>query len=50
MKEVKWAGHVAHIGAKRNACTFLAGKRVGKRPIETSRRKWEDIKIDGGRA
>jgi hypothetical protein len=37
-----WAGHVAHMGQKRNAYRIFVGKPVGKRPLERSRRRWED--------
>jgi hypothetical protein len=42
-----WAGHVARMGANRNACMLLVGKPVGKRPLERPRRRWVDnIRID----
>jgi hypothetical protein len=42
-----WAGHVARIGAKRNAYRFLVGKPEGKRPLGRPRSRWEDnIKMD----
>jgi hypothetical protein len=44
---VGWAGHVARMGAKRNACRTLVGKPEGKRPLGIPRRRWVDnIKID----
>jgi hypothetical protein len=39
---MRWAGHVARIGKKRNAYNFLVGKSEGKRPLERHRRRWED--------
>jgi hypothetical protein len=30
-RRMKWAGHVARMGAKRNACRILVGKAEGKR-------------------
>jgi hypothetical protein len=44
-RRMRWAGHVARIGEKRDACRILAGKPEGKRPL--GRRKWEgNIKVD----
>jgi hypothetical protein len=46
-RRMRWAVHVARMGAKRNACGILVGKPEGKRPLERSRRRWVDkIKID----
>jgi hypothetical protein len=46
-KRVRWAGHVARMGEKRNAYRLLVGKPEGKRSLERPRRKWVDnIKID----
>jgi hypothetical protein len=30
---MRWAGHVARMGEKRNAYRLLAGKPKGKRPL-----------------
>jgi len=35
-------GHVARIGNMRNAYKVLVRKPGGKRPLEISRRRWED--------
>jgi hypothetical protein len=44
---MRWAGHVARMGAKMNAYRKLVGKPEGKRPLGRSRRRWVDnIKID----
>jgi hypothetical protein len=44
---VKWAGHEARMGEKRNACRILVGKQKVKRQLLRTRRKWVDnIKID----
>jgi hypothetical protein len=44
---MRWAGHVARIGEKRNAYRILGGKPEGKRPLGRSRRRWVDnIKMD----
>jgi hypothetical protein len=46
-RRVKWAGHVARIGERRNACRILVGKPERKRPLGRPRRRWVDsIKID----
>jgi hypothetical protein len=38
-RRAKWAGHVASIGARRNAYRVLVGKAKGNRPLERPRRK-----------
>ena len=44
---MRWAGHIARMGERRDVCRVLVGKREGKRPLGSPRRKWEDnIKID----
>jgi hypothetical protein len=44
---MRWAGHVARLGEKRNAYRILVGKPEGKRPLERLRRRWEDnIRMD----
>ena len=44
---MRWAGHVARMGARRGVYTVLVGKREGKRPLGKTRHRWEDnIKID----
>jgi hypothetical protein len=44
---MKWEGHVAQMGEKRNACRILVGKLEGKRPLGRSRCRWVDnIKLD----
>jgi hypothetical protein len=46
-KMMRWAGHVARMGEKRNAYKILIGKLEGKRPRRRPRRRWEDnIKLD----
>jgi hypothetical protein len=48
-KMMRWAGHVARTGDKRNACRLLVGKPEGKRPLGRPRRRWVDnIKMDLG--
>jgi hypothetical protein len=41
-KKMRWAGNIAHMGAKRNAYRLLVGKPEGKRPLGRPRRKWVD--------
>jgi hypothetical protein len=46
-RRMKWAGHVARMEEKRNACKRLVGKPEGKRPLRRPRRRWVDnIKTD----
>jgi hypothetical protein len=47
MKKTKWAGHAARTGERKGAYRVSVGKPERRRPIERSRRKWEDnIKMD----
>jgi hypothetical protein len=39
---MRWAGHVARMGEKRNAYRILVGKLEGKRPLRGPRRRWVD--------
>jgi hypothetical protein len=46
-RRMRWAGHVTGVEERRGANWVLVGKREGKRPLGTRRRKWEDnIKMD----
>jgi hypothetical protein len=46
-RRMKWAGHVARMGPKRNTYKILVGKPEGKRPLKRPRRRWVDnIKMD----
>jgi hypothetical protein len=46
-RRMRWAGHVARMGKKRNAYRVLVGKPEGNRPLGRPRRRWEDnIKMD----
>jgi hypothetical protein len=46
-RRMRWAGHVARMGEKRNLYRLLVGKPEGKRPLGRPRRRWIDnIKID----
>jgi hypothetical protein len=45
-KRMRLADHVAHMGAKRNACMVLMRKLDGKRPLRRPRCRWEhNVKI-----
>ena len=37
-----WAGHVAHMGERRDTYRVLVEKLEGKRPLGRPRRRWED--------
>jgi hypothetical protein len=39
---IRWAGHVAGMGEKRNVYRLLVGKPEGKRPLGRPRRRWID--------
>jgi hypothetical protein len=46
-RRMRWAGHVARMGEKRNAYRLLVGKSEGKRPLGKPRRRWVDnIRMD----
>jgi hypothetical protein len=46
-RKMRWAGHMARIGVKRNVYRLLVGKPKGKRPLGRQRRRWMDnIKMD----
>jgi hypothetical protein len=36
---MKWAGHMARLGEKRNACRILVGNPEGKRPLGRTKHK-----------
>jgi hypothetical protein len=42
LRRMRWAGHVARLGEKRNVYRLLAGKPEGKRPLGRPRCKWMD--------
>ena len=45
-RRMRWVGHVARTGERRGAYRVLVGEPEGKRPLERSRRRWQDtIKI-----
>jgi hypothetical protein len=41
-RRIRWAGHVARMGEKRNAYRILVGKPEGKRSLGRPRRRWVD--------
>jgi hypothetical protein len=46
-RRMRWAGHVARMGEKRNVYRLLVGKPEGKTPLGRPRRRWIDnIKMD----
>jgi hypothetical protein len=46
-RRMRWVGHVARMGEKRNAYTILVGKSEGNSPLGRPRRRWVDnIKMD----
>jgi hypothetical protein len=48
-RRMRWAGHAAQIGAKRNTYRILVGEPEGKRPLRRPKRRWVDkIKMDLG--
>jgi hypothetical protein len=48
-RRMRWTGHVARMGEKRNVCRLLVGKPEGKRPLRRPRRRWVDnIRMDLG--
>jgi hypothetical protein len=46
-RRMRWAGHVARMGEKRNAYGILVVNPEGKRPLGRPRRRWvENIEMD----
>ena len=46
-RRLRWAGHVDRMDEGRSAFKVLTSTPTGNRPLETSRRRWEDnIGID----
>jgi hypothetical protein len=49
-RRMRWAGHVARFGKKRNAYRLLVGKPERNRPLGRPRCRWVDnIRMDLGR-
>jgi hypothetical protein len=48
-RRMRWVGHVARMGEKRNAYRLLVGKSEGRRPLGRPKRRWVDnIRMDLG--
>jgi hypothetical protein len=48
-KRMRWVGHVAQLGEKRNAYRLLVGKPEGKKLLGRPRHRWVDnIRMDLG--
>jgi hypothetical protein len=46
-RRMRWTGHVARMGGKRNVYRLLLGKPEGKRPLGRPRHRWiHNIKMD----
>jgi hypothetical protein len=46
-RRMRWAGHIARMWEKRNACRVLMGKPERKRPLGKSKHRWlHNIKMD----
>jgi hypothetical protein len=46
-RRMRWAGHVAHMGEKRNAYGILVGNPEGRRPLMRPGCRWvNNIKMD----
>ena len=46
-RRMRWAGHVAHVGERRDIYRVLVGKPEGKRPLGRPRHRWEhNIKLN----
>jgi hypothetical protein len=41
-RRMRWAGHVARMGEKKNVYRLLVGKSEGKKPLARPRRRWTD--------
>jgi hypothetical protein len=47
LRRMRWTGHVARMGKRRNVYTVLVGRPEGKIPLGRPRRRWEyNIKMD----
>jgi ribosomal protein L44E len=52
-RRMRWAGHVARMGAGRSVYRVLVGKPEERRPLGRPRRRWEDnirvdLRVEGG--
>jgi hypothetical protein len=48
-RRMRWAGHVARMGEKRNRQRLLVGKPEGRRPLGRPRRRRVDNIVEVGR-
>jgi hypothetical protein len=47
VRRMRWAGHVARMGEKKNAYRLLVGKPEERRPLGRPRHRWLDnIRMD----
>jgi hypothetical protein len=47
LRRMRWVGHVARMGEKRNPYRLLVGKAEGKKQLGRQRRRWVDsIRMD----
>jgi hypothetical protein len=47
LRRMRWAGHVARMGEKKNVYRLLIGTPEGRRPLGRPKRRWIDnIKVD----
>ena len=42
MRKMRWAGHVARMGERRDVYRVLVGNPEGKRPLGRPRLSWKD--------
>jgi hypothetical protein len=47
-RRMRWAGHVARMGEKRNAYRLLVGKPEGRRPLGRPRRRLDLVEVGWG--
>jgi hypothetical protein len=47
LRRMRWVGHVARMGEKRNTYRLLVGKPEGRRPLERPRCRWvNNVRVD----
>jgi hypothetical protein len=42
LRRIRWGGHIARMGEKRNSYRILVGKPEGERPLGRPKRRRED--------
>jgi hypothetical protein len=45
-RRIKWAGYVGHMRDRRDAYRIFVRRPDGKRPLGSSRCRWDSVKID----